>query len=223
MLKFRSEHCLERPIAIQRPPQMGKVSKNPAYFYDLNAKITYTPTRNDVISFSFFNGSDYNNNTPQFGFDGGGPGGFGGDFGNMNISMDNSDYQRYGNLGTSLRWSRKLNERWSMNLLGSFSYFYATRDYQIPSASGTVESYYAVSDKNTYRLPDYHRLDLSASYRFDLFGSSGRQNAISFSLFNAYNRRNVSAKQFQIVDGVILESNINYLSITPNLSLTLKF
>lgn len=524
--------------AVERPPQMGNQKKNPAYFYDLNAKLTYTPTKNDVISLSFFNGSDYNDNTPQFGFDGGDfPGAPGGGLANMDISMDNSDYQRYGNLGTSLRWSRKLNERWSMNLLGSFSYFYATRDqsrsltytkdgsevtstsgtletndlydgslkndwkfqindnhtlefgayatyydityiytqngdeellnkrsssvmggiyaqdkmkllenrlvitpglrmnyftgdnkvyfeprlsasynvvgpltlnaatglfcqfanrivredimagntdfwilsdgneipvsrsrhynlglnydlpdyvfsvegyykrnldiseytlryqqnripgpgpipgpggdsntnvsenfyvgdgyatgveflaqkkagkfsgwisyafgqvknrfpdqsekyyyashdvthevklvgiykfgnfdvsatwiyssgrpytapiggYQIPSASGTVESYYAVSDKNTYRLPDYHRLDLSGSFRFNLFGSKGRPNAISISLFNAYNRRNVSAKQFQIVDGAILESNINYLSITPNVSLTLKF
>ena len=520
--------------AVERPPQFGEQKKSPAYFYDLNAKFTYTPTKNDVISLSFFNGSDYNDNTPQFGFDGGDfPGAPGGGFANMNISMDNSDYQRYGNLGTSLRWSRKLNERWSMNLLGSFSYFYATRDqsrslsytkdgstvettsgtletndlydgslkndwkfqindnhtlefgayatyyditynytqngdeellnkrnssvvggvyvqdkmkflenrlvvtpglrmnyftgdnkvyfeprlsasynitgsltlnaatgmfcqfanrivredimagntdfwilsdgeeipvsksrhynlglnydlpdyifsvegyykrnldiseytlryqqnrlpgpgpggnsdtnvsenfyvgdgyatgveflaqkkagkfsgwisyafgqvknrfpdqsekyyyashdithevklvgiykfgnfdvsatwiyssgrpytapiggYQIPSASGAVESYYAVSDKNTYRLPDYHRLDLSGSFRFNLFGSKGRPNAISVSLFNAYNRRNVSAKQFQIVDGAILESNINYLSITPNVSLTLKF
>ena len=523
--------------AVERPSEFGD-RKNPAYFYDLNAKFTYTPTRNDVISLSFFNGSDYNDNTPQFGFDGGDfPGAPGGGFAEMNISMDNSDYQRYGNLGTSLRWSRKLNDRWSMNLLGSFSYFYATRDqsrsmsytkdgssvtstsgtletndlydgslkndwkfqlndnhtlefgayatyyditysytqngdeellnkrnssvaggvyvqdkmkflenrlvvtpglrmsyftgddkvyfeprlsasynltssltlnaatgmfsqfanrivredimagntdfwilsdgeeipvsrsrhynlglnydlpdyifsvegyykrnldiseytlryqqnrisgpgpmpgpggdnntnvsenfyvgdgyatgveflaqkkagkfsgwisyafgqvknrfpdqsekyyhashdvthevklvgiykfgnfdvsatwiyssgrpytapvggYQIPSANGTVESYYAVSDKNTYRLPDYHRLDLSGSFRFNLFGSKGRPNAISVSLFNAYNRRNVSAKQFQIVDGVILESNINYLSITPNVSLTLKF
>lgn len=525
--------------AVERPPQFGEQQqkKNPAYFYDLNAKLTYTPTKNDVVSLSFFNGSDYNDNTPQFGFDGGGgSGGHERGPADMNISMDNSDYQRYGNLGTSLRWSRKLNERWSMNLLGSFSYFYATRDqsrsmtytkdgstvtstsgtletndlydgslkydwkfqinnnhtldfgmyatyyditykytqngdeelldkqnnslvsgvyvqdkmrfldnrlvvtpglrmnyytcdgkayfeprvsasynitgpltlnmasglfcqfanriiredimagntdfwilsdgdeipvsksrhynlglnydlpdyifsiegyykrnldiseytlryqqnrlpapgpagrggssgtnvsenfyigdgyaagvellaqkkagkfngwisyafgqvknrfpdqsekycfashdvthevklvgiykfgnfdvsatwiyssgrpytapiggYQIPSASGTVGSYYAVSDKNTYRLPDYHRLDLSASFRFNLFGSAGRPNAISVSLFNAYNRRNVSAKQFQIVDRAILESNINYLSITPNVSLTLKF
>jgi len=518
-------------VAIEAPPMpngKGK-SKSPAYFYDLNAKVTYNPTNNDVLTFSFFNGSDYQNNTPKFGFDeGGGPGGGFGD-----ITMDNSDYQSIGNLGTSLRWSRKLNDRWSMNLLGSFSYFYATRDqtrtitltkgsttetttsgtletnnlydgslkndwkfqindihtlefglfatyydiaynfvqdgdeqlmdkrnnsilggtyiqdkmklfdnrlvltpgarlnyytsdkkvwfeprfsasysltpsltlnaatgyfcqfanriiredimagntdfwilsdgdaipvsrsthfnlglnydrpdyifsvegyykkntditeytlryrqnrmagpgpggesdtnvsenfyvgdgyakgveflaqkkagkfsgwlsytlgevknrypaqsdkyyyashdvtheiklvgiykfgnfdvsatwiyssgrpytapiggFQIPSASGAVESYYAVSDKNTYRLPDYHRLDLSGRYRFNLFRSEGRPNAIGFSLFNAYNRRNVSAKQFQIVDGAILESNINYLSITPNLTLTLKF
>lgn len=514
--------------AVDRPASpFGDSKKNPQYFYDLNAKVTYTPTDNDVITFSFFNGSDYADNTPQFGFNPGNK------FGNTSITMDNSDFQRIGNLGTSLRWSKKLNDKLSMSLLGSFSYFYATRDqsrtisikkssktetttsgtvetndlydgsikndwkyqvndfntlefgafatyydikydyvqngdeellnkknnavlggvylqdkmkyldnrlvitpgvrmnyfsgdsrayaeprfsasysltpsltlnaatgyfcqfanrivredimsgntdfwilsdgesipvsrsthfniglnydlpnyifsvegyykrniditeyslryqqnrmvgpgpggnsntnvsedfyvgdgyakgleflaqkkagkfsgwisyslgevknrfpeqsenyyyashdvtheikmvgiqkfgnydvsatwiystgrpftapiggYQIPSASGAVESYYAVSDKNTYRLPDYHRLDLSARWRFDMFGSKGRPNAVGISLFNAYNRRNVSAKQFQIVDGSILESNINYLSITPNVSLSLKF
>ena len=95
--------------------------------------------------------------------------------------------------------------------------------YQINSVSGVTESYYAVSDKNTFRLPAYHRLDFSASYRFNIFGTKGRQNALSFSLFNAYNRNNVSAKQFQIVDDTILESNINYLSITPNVLLIFKF
>ncbi len=529
----------ENQTAVDRPEPFGKTKKSPAYFYDLNAKITYTPTDKDIVALSFFNGADYNDNTPQFGFDkggpggSGGPGGMGGNFGDMGISMDNSDYERYGNLGSSLRWNRKINEKLSMNFLASFSNFYATRDqsrsisykkdgvkeeissgtletndlydislkndwryqindnhslefgayatyydieysytqngdeqlldkrnsaaiggvyiqtkmqfaenrllvtpglrmnyfsadnkiypeprlsasysltnrltlnaatgifdqfanrivredimsgntdfwilsdgkeipvsrsyhfnlgvnydlpdyifsvegyykrnldiseytlrysqnrlpmmgpdngsdtnvsenfyvgdgyatgvellaqkkagkfsgwisyavgqvmnrfpeqsesyylashdvthelklvgiykfgsfdisatwiystgrpytapiggYQIPSANGSVESYYAVSDKNTYRLPDYHRLDLSGSFRFNLFGSQGKPNAISISLFNAYNRRNVSSKQFQIVDGSILESNINYLSITPNLSLTLKF
>ena len=120
---------------------------------------------------------------------------------------------KFGNFDVSATWIYSSGRPYTAPIGG----------YQIPSAGGTVESYYAVSDKNTYRLPDYHRLDLSGSFRFNLFGSKGRPNAISVSLFNAYNCRNVSAKQFQIVDGAIMESNINYLSITPNVSLTLKF
>ena len=519
--------------AVSRP-SMRKMnsSSSPAYFYDINGKITITPTSKDIISLSVFNGTDYIDNTPQFSF-GGGPGGGGG-----GITMDNADLAKYGNLGISTRWIRKLNDKWSMSLLGSFSNFYAKRDqtrsitvtrtndddeteteeinsgtlednklydyslkndwryqfnenhsiefgafgtkydikytytqnedeklldkqnnailagmyvqdrltlannrlvvtpglrlnyftstkkpyleprvsgsyrltnnltvnaatgifyqfanrivredvmsgntdfwilsdgteipvsrsahfnigfnydlpdyifgveayykrnhniseytlrykqngaamggpnsnsnteisenfyigngyatgieflaqkkagkfngwisysigqvknrfpeqsnkyyfaaqdvthelkmvgiyrlgnfdvsatwiyatgkpytaplgaYQISSAGGVTETYYAVSDKNTFRLPNYHRLDLSASYRFNIFGTKGRQNAINFSLFNAYNRKNVSAKQFQIVDNTILESNINYLSITPNVTLVFKF
>ncbi|MDR2362082.1 MAG: TonB-dependent receptor, partial [Prevotellaceae bacterium] len=95
--------------------------------------------------------------------------------------------------------------------------------YQINPLGGAATSYYAVSDKNNFRLPDYIRLDMAATYRFDLLGTKGKAHAIGLSVFNVLNRKNVSAKQFQIVDNAILESNINYLSITPNLSLIFKF
>lgn len=95
--------------------------------------------------------------------------------------------------------------------------------YSITQADGLKDVFYAVSDKNTFRLPDYHRLDMAATYRFNIFGTTGRQNAVSVSLFNAYNRKNVSAKQFQLAGETILESNINYLTITPNVSLIFKF
>lgn len=95
--------------------------------------------------------------------------------------------------------------------------------YQLTSVAGVTETFYAVSDKNTFRLPDYHRLDLALNFRFDMFGTRGRPNALSFSVFNAYDRRNVSAKQFEVIDNTILESNINYLSFTPNATLTFKF
>jgi hypothetical protein len=95
--------------------------------------------------------------------------------------------------------------------------------YQITPMGGTATSYYAVSDKHNFRLPDYIRLDMAATWRFDLFGTRGKAHAIGLSVFNALNRKNVSAKQFEIVDDVILESNINYLSITPNVSLILNF
>ena len=95
--------------------------------------------------------------------------------------------------------------------------------YQVTGLGDVTESYYAISDKNAFRLPAYHRLDVGVNFRFNLFGTKGRPNTLSFSLFNAYNRKNVNAKQFQIVDDYILESNINYLSIIPNVSLAFKF
>ncbi len=113
----------------------------------------------------------------------------------------------------------------------SASWIYATgRPYTVPLGAytlklvdGTTGSYYAVSDKNSMRLLDYHRFDMAASYRFNLFGQRERQNTLSFSVFNLYNRQNVSSKQFQVVENVILDSNISYLGITPNVSLSIKF
>jgi outer membrane receptor protein involved in Fe transport len=95
--------------------------------------------------------------------------------------------------------------------------------YQIQLADGTEKTFFAVSDRNSFRYPNYHRLDIAATYRFDLFWTTGKAWSISASVFNLYNRKNVSSKQFEVVDNSILESNINYLSITPNLSFLVKF
>ena len=113
----------------------------------------------------------------------------------------------------------------------SASWIYATgRPYTAPVGAyklslidGTTGSYYSVSDKNSYRLPAYNRLDVAASYRFNLFKQKGKMNSVSFSVFNLYNRINVSSRQFQVVDDVILQSDISYLGITPNVTLSVKF
>ncbi|MCX6219947.1 MAG: TonB-dependent receptor [Bacteroidia bacterium] len=95
--------------------------------------------------------------------------------------------------------------------------------YTLKMIDGTTAAFYSVSDKNSYRLPDYHRLDVAASYRFDLFNRKGKLNSLSLSVFNLYNRINVNSRQFQLVDSVILESDISYLGITPNISISIKF
>ena len=120
---------------------------------------------------------------------------------------------KFGNFDFSATWIFSTGRPYTAPLGG----------YNLTLADGSTATYFAVSDKNNFRLPDYHRLDLAASFRFDMFGSRGRSQSIGVSLFNAYNRRNVSAKKFEIVDGAILESNINYLSITPNVTLSLRF
>jgi len=120
---------------------------------------------------------------------------------------------KYGNFDFSASWIFATGRPYTAPLGG----------YSLKLIDGITSNYYAVSDKNSYRLPDYHRFDIAASYRFNLIGPRERQNTISFSVFNLYNRQNVSSKQFQLVDNVILESNISYLGITPNVSLSIKF
>lgn len=121
-------------------------------------------------------------------------------------------------------------KRWNF----SATWIYASgRPYTAPSGAytitlldGTEQDYYTVSDKNGLRLPAYHRADLSINYKLlgGIKGDSRRKEigSIGFSLFNLYNRTNVWYKQYTIEGGDILETNVNYLGITPNLSLTLK-
>jgi hypothetical protein len=46
------------------------------------------------------------------------------------------------------------------------------------------------SARNEYRFPDYHRLDLSATYSFRRNDTRRWQSELNFSLFNAYGRKN---------------------------------
>lgn len=109
--------------------------------------------------------------------------------------------------------------KWSFG--GTF--IYATgRPYTAPLGAYTVElldgntaDHFAISNKNALRLPDYHRLDLSFNYDMDYF--IGGKASVGLSFFNLYNRNNVWYKEFDVVDGVILETDVNLLNFTPSL------
>jgi len=74
--------------------------------------------------------------------------------------------------------------------------------------------------KNASRLPNYHRLDISAKFDFNIFETT--KGSISFSIFNVYNRKNVWYKEFEIDDTGLTETNITLLGITPNVTLSLQ-
>ena len=121
-------------------------------------------------------------------------------------------------------------KRWDF----SASWVFATgRPYTAPSGAyavslldGSTADYFTVTSKNSVRLPDYHRLDLSVNFKL-LAGEQGDRKRkeigyIGLSIFNFYNRTNLWYKQYTIEDNQIIETNINYLGMTPNITLSLK-
>ncbi len=116
----------------------------------------------------------------------------------------------------------------------SATWIYATgRPYTAPSGAytmtlldGTTQDFFTVTTKNSIRLPDYHRFDISANYKL-LMGKKEdikrrELGTVSFSIFNVYNHKNIWYKQFAIESGEIIETNIKYLGFTPNITLSLK-
>lgn len=114
------------------------------------------------------------------------------------------------------------------------TWIYATgRPYTAPSGAysvtlldGSTQDFFTVTAKNGLRLPDYHRADISANYKL-LAGQKGDKKRrevgyIGFSIFNVYDRTNVWYKTYTIEDGSVLETNVNYSGITPNVTLSLK-
>ena len=95
-----------------------------------------------------------------------------------------------------------------------------TGSYEIDMPDGSTQTFLSIGEKNSLRLPDYHRLDLSANYEFGLGEFGG--GLISLSLFNVYNQTNIWYKEFSVVDEGLIETNVNYLGITPNLSISIN-
>jgi ferric enterobactin receptor len=91
--------------------------------------------------------------------------------------------------------------------------------YQLTLLDGSKYDYIHVSDKNSLRLPDYHRLDLAISYNW--FGNK-TDCTLSLSVFNVYNRKNVWYKKFEINEDEVTVTNVNYLGITPNISFSVR-
>ncbi len=86
---------------------------------------------------------------------------------------------------------------------------------------------------NSARLASYHRLDMSASYKFSFRENSKWRGKIGFSLLNLYNRENELSRVYELNRGVdndintsglrLREVNKTSLGITPNLVFRIDF
>jgi len=87
---------------------------------------------------------------------------------------------------------------------------------------GTTQDFFTASTKNSLRLPNYHRLDLACNRKFR--NSEGVERGyIGLSIFNLYNRENVWYKEYSIIDQTVVETDVDYLGVSPNITFSLKF
>lgn len=89
--------------------------------------------------------------------------------------------------------------------------------YEIELLDGNSASFFEVSDKNALRFQDYHRLDLSVTNDFRLGTSKA---SIGLSIFNLYNRNNTWYKEYEVIEGELLETDVSLLNFTPSLFFT---
>jgi ferric enterobactin receptor len=91
--------------------------------------------------------------------------------------------------------------------------------YFIMLLNGTVLSYIHVSGRNANRQPDYHRLDLSASRKFEF----GRWSAdLGVSVFNAYNHKNIWYKDYNLQTVPVTVTDVLMLGFTPTVFIEMK-
>ena len=136
-----------------------------------------------------------------------------------------------------LAFSASHDRRHEVNLVASYklgnwnlsaSWVYATgkaytapeSQYYLTLLNGESYGYTHVSDKNTYRLPDYHRLDLSATYTFNKKSYSGD---IGLSIYNLYDYENVWYREYDLETTPIVITDVTMLGITPTLFMKIYF
>jgi len=100
-------------------------------------------------------------------------------------------------------------------------------------ALGLIETNDAVlidfDEINKNRLPNYHRLDISTTYKFNISKNENWKGKLGFSLQNIYNNNNILSRTYKTrldeTDGstIIREINKSSLGITPNLLFRLEF
>ncbi|MCB0567528.1 MAG: TonB-dependent receptor [Phaeodactylibacter sp.] len=85
----------------------------------------------------------------------------------------------------------QLSSRWSL----SANWVYQSgRAITLPVARSN--DYFIFTDYNNGRFPDYHRLDLGATYSWRGRKRKNLEHQLNFSIYNAYNRQNVFAYSF---------------------------
>ena len=146
-------------------------------FYDLNAKLSYKPTRDDLITLSFYSGEDNLIETsdtrrsqyPRVG-----------NIDEIEIRGDLDRISRWGNNGYSLKWSKQWNPKFFNSINMSYSEYYNYQDDSyfvnaiIPELDSTIFDFSVILDQ------DNKVEDFTARYDAELL--SGKNNKLEFGL-----------------------------------------
>ena len=116
-----------------------------------------------------------------------------------------------------------LGRGWNANLTWVYgtgqAYTMPESRYDVTQPSGQTISYVHVSEKNSYRLPAYHRMDLGLTRDFSI-GDMGCQMVIN--VFNAYNRRNIWYRTYDATEEEILFQDVLLQPILPSIGLKFR-
>ena len=104
----------------------------------------------------------------------------------------------------------RLDQPHNLNLVGnfnlnktnqlSFNFTYSTgRPLTGPNSNYDLDGYIIpnYSDRNEFRLPDYHRLDVSYTIQRGVFKTSRYDDSFTFSIYNLYGRNNAYSIYFK--------------------------
>lgn len=134
----------------------------------------------------------------------------------------NSAYDRTHDF--SITGAYNLNSKWTF---GANFVFQTGRPVTYPNGQYNYEglSIASYTDRNSERLPAYHRLDISATYTPNKKPNNRWKGEWVFGLYNAYNRKNAAAISFgqNIETGANEATRTAIFGIVPSASYNFKF
>jgi outer membrane cobalamin receptor len=115
------------------------------------------------------------------------------------------------------------NKKWNNFLFTTGWFWHSGKPFSTINDSGEITSY------NAQRLPDYHRLDISASYQFE--NQKGNTFKIGVSVYNIYNHNDLISKEFErkysnvsdFITARYVMQNYYTLGIMPNVFFRVTF
>jgi outer membrane receptor for ferrienterochelin and colicin len=142
---------------------------------------------------------------------------------------DGDDFSGNFDITHQLIWSQSLEWK-DFNLSLGWSLRTGT---PFTKAEGIIEdgfdTFIDFGEFNGERLPAYHKLDISATYKFDISNDKKWKGKIGLAILNIYDRENVLRREYHIrrdpVDGsnVLRQIDNSSLGITPNLVFRVDF
>ena len=144
------------------------------YYYDLNSKLSYNLTSDDIISLSIYNGLDNLDQTQDFGVRQASNGNNAGN--NSTVNPVIREGTKWQNFGMSAKWSRVWSDRFYSNILTAYSTYHSesssSRDSQAQSQNPSINAFSSAEDNEvkdiTFRIDN--EFQLNASHKIE-FGS----------------------------------------------------
>ena len=119
--------------------------------------------------------------------------------------------------------SYKLGENWTLSSTYMFAsgnpYTAPMNQYSLTMLDNKTLGYIHVGEKNSSRLPDYSRFDVSISRKWETsYGVA--EGGISF--YNMLNNKNISYRDYDLDVSPIIASDVNMLGFTPTIFVNYK-
>lgn len=150
------------------------------------------------------------------------PGGIAGGLGIANGEWYSTPYDRTHDISVSGAY--KLNDKWSF---GTNLVFQTGRPVTYPNGQYEYEglSIASYSDRNSDRLPVYHRLDVSVNYKPNRKPNNRLKGEWVLGIYNAYNRKNAASISFgqNFETGANEATRTAIFGIVPSLTYNFKF